>query len=80
MDQNFETLMKTLNDHMTRLNQDLVGQLAQTNQSMTDHMTQINSRLDRLEVGTPARTLDAPIGLELELELATPSNPRRALR
>ena len=79
IDQNFEALMKTLSDQMARLNQDLVGQLAQTNQSMADHMTHITLRLDRLEVGTLARTLDARIEPEFEPELGTPINPRRAL-
>ena len=66
--------MKTLTDQMARLNQDLVGQLTQTNQSIT----QINSRLDRLEACTPARIPKAQVDPEIELELDTPINLRRA--
>ena len=36
-------------------------------------MTKINSSLDQLEAGTPVRTPDTPLGLESELELATPA-------
>ena len=55
MDQNLETMLKTLSDQMTRLNLD-VGQLTQTNQSVTDQLTQVNARLDRIEP-----ELDTPI-------------------
>ena len=79
MDQNFETLMKTLNDKMSQLNQNLTDQLVQTNQSMIDQMTHITARVDRLEADTPTRTHEAQMELEPELELGTPIHPRRAL-
>ena len=80
MDQNFETLMRTLNDQMARLNQNLIDQLAQTNQRMTDQMTHITARLDHLEARAPERTHEDHIELELEPEYGTPINPRRAPR
>ena len=80
MDQNFESLMKTLNDQMTRLNHDLGDKLAKTTQDMTHQFTQINGRLDRIETNTLARTPEAPFEPEPELELDTPLNLRRASR
>ena len=80
MDQNFESLMKTLNDQMTRVNHDLGDKLAKTTLDMTHQFTQINARLDRIETNTPARTPEAPFEPEPEPELDTPLNLRRASR
>ena len=49
MDQNFETMMKILNDQMTRLNHNLGEKLNQTTQDMAHQFTQINARLNRIE-------------------------------
>ena len=64
MDPNFELMMKTMND-----------QLARMNQNLTDQMTHITDRLDRLEAGTSGRTQEAQT--EPEPEFSTPSNFRR---
>ena len=56
--------MKTMND-----------QLARMNQNLTDQMTHITDRLDRLETGTSGRTQEAQT--EPEPEFSTPSNFRR---
>ena len=79
MEQNFESLMKSLNDQMTRLNQNLTDQLAQTNQNLTDQITHITARLDRLEAHTPGGNHEVQNELEPEFEFETPINPRRTL-
>ena len=64
---------------MTRLNHNLGDKLTQTTQDMTRQLTQINTRLDRIEASTPARTLEAQFKPEHELELGTPLNLRMTL-
>ena len=55
MEQQFETLMRTLTNQMAQLNQNLTDQMAQSNQTMTTQMNHITARLDRLEACNPGR-------------------------
>ena len=72
IDQNFESLLKPINDQMTRLNHDLGDKLNQTTQDMAHQFTQINAKPDRIEP-----ELDTPNPRKPNLEPLFKPNSRR---
>ena len=77
MEQQFETLMRTLTDQMAQLNQNLTDQMAQSTQTLTTQMNHLTARLERVEARNPGRIQETPVELGPDPEFDTPFPSRR---